>query len=175
VDDSAGTRAVEAAPPDVDRDTESGFTAWVSPHWSAMARLAAGLTGSSGWEDVLQDALVAAWRARRRFDPARGSARAWLLAITADKAAKARRSSRRHPHLLLADDPPAPTLPARDLDIERALSRLTDRQRLAIQLFYYLGSPVAEIAVVMSCSAGTVKSTLADARARLRDELGGES
>ena len=39
-------------------------------------------------------------------------------------------------------------------------------------LHYYLGTPVADVAEVLQCSAGTVKSTLSDARAKLRDLLG---
>jgi DNA-directed RNA polymerase specialized sigma24 family protein len=48
---------------------------------------------------------------------------------------------------------------------------LSRRQRLAVELHYFLGLPVSECATVMSCSEGTVKSTLSDARARLRLDL----
>jgi RNA polymerase sigma-70 factor (ECF subfamily) len=65
----------------------------------------------------------------------------------------------------------ADTVPAQ-LDLSVALARLSERQRLAVALHYYLGLPVAEAAVVMACSPGTVKSTLSDARARLRAILG---
>jgi RNA polymerase sigma-70 factor (ECF subfamily) len=60
-----------------------------------------------------------------------------------------------------------------DLDLDRALRGLSSRQRLAVELFYYLGLPVSEVALVMGCAEGTVKSTLADARARLRTTLEG--
>ena len=42
----------------------------------------------------------------------------------------------------------------------------------ALHLHYYVGLTVDETAVVMDCSAGTVKSTLFDARRRLRTLLG---
>ena len=61
--------AVAAAP---DLGTTEGFTAWVAPHWAAMAALA-GRYGADP-DDILQDALAAAWRKRAQFDPARGSA-----------------------------------------------------------------------------------------------------
>jgi RNA polymerase sigma factor (sigma-70 family) len=59
-----------------------------------------------------------------------------------------------------------------DLDLERAIARLTDRQQLAVHLHYFLGLSVIETAAVLHCSDGTVKSTLFDARTRLRAELG---
>ena len=57
------------------------------------------------------------------------------------------------------------------MDVERALGRLTRRQRMAVECVYFVGLTVAETAAVMGCSDGTVKSTLSDARARLRSLL----
>jgi RNA polymerase sigma-70 factor (ECF subfamily) len=145
------------------------FAEFVRPHWAAMARLARRLCGAE-WEDVLQDALALAWRKRTQFDADRGSPRTWLLTLTADQARKALRRNARSP--VVIDQPARPD--GRDLDIERAIERLSERQRMAVELFYFLDLPVADIAVVMSCSPGTVKSTLSDARARLRDHLGGD-
>lgn len=60
---------------------------------------------------------------------------------------------------------------AQRLDIESALQRLSRRQRLAIECRYFVDLNISDIAAVMNCSEGTVKSTLADARARLRKLL----
>ena len=59
-----------------------------------------------------------------------------------------------------------------DVDLRAALQKLTDRQRAAVALHYYLGVPVADVAEVLGCAPGTVKSTLSDARGRLRALLG---
>jgi RNA polymerase sigma factor (sigma-70 family) len=155
-----------------DRLRALGFSEFVAPHWTAMARLSARLSNGHGGEDILQDASTTAWRTRAKFDTTRGTARTWLLAITADQARKARRTSRRHARNLAIADPTSDEPFARDIDIERAIRRLTDRQQLAINLYYYVGLPIAEVAAVMRCADGTVKSTLADARARLRQDLG---
>lgn len=56
--------------------------------------------------------------------------------------------------------------------LERAIAQLPERQRLAVQLHYFVGLSVEETAAVMQWSAGTVKSTLFDARTRLRHLLG---
>jgi RNA polymerase sigma factor (sigma-70 family) len=59
-----------------------------------------------------------------------------------------------------------------DADLDRALAQLSVRQRTAVVLHYYLGLSIADVAEVMSAAPGTVKSMLADARTRLRRELG---
>jgi RNA polymerase sigma-70 factor (ECF subfamily) len=158
-----------------DLDSRETFTAWVAPHWTAMARLAA--RSGSDPDDILADALADAWRKRAQFDPARGSARSWLLAITADQRRKAwRRTARWLSRTTALPEDGGPAAASGDasasVDLERALARLTARQRLAVDLHYYLGLGLAEVAVVMRCSEGTVKSTLSDARRRLRALLG---
>ena len=64
-------------------------------------------------------------------------------------------------------------LPLR-LDVAAAISKLSPRQRLAVDCFYFVGLSVDETARVMGCSEGTVKSTLSDARARLKGMLEGD-
>ena len=65
-----------------------------------------------------------------------------------------------------------PNPPSDDhVDIERAVQALPARQRLAVDCHYFAGLSVAETAAAMGCSEGTVKSTLSDARARLRPAL----
>jgi RNA polymerase sigma-70 factor (ECF subfamily) len=56
-----------------------------------MSRLAARLAPDADRDDVVQEALARAWAKRRQLDPERGALSSWLLAITADQAAKARR------------------------------------------------------------------------------------
>lgn len=144
------------------------FRDWVRPHWDAMVRVAARIARPSERDDVLQNALVLAWRRREQFDAARGSERSWLLAITANEARKSHRAPA-HDELvdtgaLVADGQP-------DIDLQRAVARLPERQRIAVELHYYVGLSIAETARVMSCAEGTVKSTLAAARGRLRTDL----
>jgi RNA polymerase sigma factor (sigma-70 family) len=157
-------RAVAA--PAVDADE---FRAWVAPHLVAMGRLATRLASAADSDDVVQEALVRAWRKRSQYDDTRGSAQSWLLAIVADRARRHR--TRQRPSRELIDLP----APGRDLDqsmdLDHAIAVLPSRQRLAVELHYLLGLDVRECAAVMGCSDGTVKSTLYDARARLRGVL----
>jgi RNA polymerase sigma-70 factor (ECF subfamily) len=165
--------STEAEPP---RQLDpAGFAAWVGPSLPAMARLARRLAPHTDPEDVVQDALARAWTKRSQFDPDRGTPTTWLLAIVADQARASRRSRLRR--LRVVDDsaevPDEPVVDdGIDLDLERAIAQLAERQQLAVHLHYFVGMSVDETAAVMNCSAGTVKSTLFDARTRLRALLG---
>lgn len=147
------------------------FAAWVAPWWSTMTGLALRMCDRSDVDDVVQEALAQAWRRRGTFDARRGSARSWLLALTADQARRAARRRHRVATPTNSVDWLAVEQGLPDIDVREAISRLSERQRLAVELYYYIGLPVVEVAQVMGCAEGTVKSTLADARAQLRRTL----
>jgi RNA polymerase sigma factor (sigma-70 family) len=158
-------------------DDAARFADWVGPSLLAMTRLARRLAPHADADDVVQDALVRAWQKWDQFDSARGTPSSWLLGITADRARDARRKRVRRLHAVdetaLAPDAAAPaTNLAADLDLDAAIADLAGRQRLAVELHYFVGLNVDETAAVMGCAAGTVKSTLSDARGRLRELLG---
>ena len=153
----------------------SAFAAWAGPALVPMGRLARRLAPHADPDDVVQDALARAWQKRHQFDPAKGTAVTWLLAIVADLARSSRRSRARW--LKIVDDtaevPETPTTQSDpDVDLDRAIARLAERQQLAVHLHYFVGLSVDETASGMACSAGTVKSTRFDARSRLRILLG---
>jgi RNA polymerase sigma-70 factor (ECF subfamily) len=157
------------------RDSPSEFRAWVTPHLVVMARVAARLAPDADRDDVLQDALTVAWRRQSTFDPAKGTAAAWLCTVVANVARHAGRRRREAPMTLVPEPPDVPASEADSdlaMDVAAAMARLSVRQREAVDLHYYAGLSVAETASVMGVSAGTVKSTLFDARARLRELLG---
>ena len=162
----AGAREDDGPPVD--------FAAWARPALLAMTRLARRLAPPSEVDDVVQDALARGWQKWRTYDPSRGTPTVWLLAITADRARAARVARVRR--LQAVADTEAPEVAVEggftDVDLDRAIENLPDRQQIAIHLHYFVGLPVAECAQVMECSPGTVKSTLFDARARLRMVLG---
>ena len=152
------------------------FADWARPSLLPMTRLAKRLAPYADPDDVVQDALARAWSKRAQFDPERGTPTTWLLAIVADQARSARRGRIRRlrvvdEHAELPDGPAAAQAGI-DLDLERAILQLSERQQLAVHLHYFVGLSTDETADVMSCSTGTVKSTLYDARGRLRVLLG---
>lgn len=168
---SAPAEGASVAEPHVpDLVNESAFDDWVAPHLSAMRRLAVVLAGWQEREDIVQDALVRAWAKRHTFAADRGTARTWLLTLVKDQARR-RRVRRRRPAEVFVHAELTHQDVHRDFDLERAVSLLPGRQRLAVQLHYYVGLDVLECAALMGCAEGTVKATLHQARGNLRRHL----
>ncbi len=151
-------------------DDADDFAAAVRPHLPMLTRVAARLGPRGARDDIVQEALLRAWAHRGQFDASRGPLLTWLLTIVGNEA---RRAARRRTWSLPFRLPLAVDEVATDdrLDIEAAAAALPERQRLAVDCFYYVGLSVAQTAAVMGCSEGTVKSSLSDARRRLRSEL----
>ena len=132
------------------------------------------LTGdAAAAEDLLQDTFVAAWRGAATFR-GRSSVRTWLFGIAHHKAMRDLR--RRDLDLLDEEEslpdsaPPVPELAAAAWEQERvvaALAELPPAQRAVMELVFYHGFSSAEVAEVLNCPVGTVKSRAFLARRRL--------
>lgn len=150
---------------------EQDFDAWIRPHLLAMTRLAVRLSNESSADDVVQESLERAWRRRSTYDAEKGAPLPWLLAITADRA---RRHRLRHRVLHPLEERAAAAVDHdRRVDLLAAVARLPRKQRLAVELFYFVDLDIASVAGVLGCAEGTVKSQLSDARGRLRTLLEG--
>ena len=147
------------------------FADWVEPHLPVMTRFAGRLVPSADRDDLVQDALVRAWRRWPTYNSGRGAPLPWLLAILADQGRRSRVRSRPAALPLPDDGQPVDLAPA-DLDLERAIADLSPRQRTAVDLYYFVDLDIATVAAVMGCAPGTVKATLSQARARLRELVG---
>jgi RNA polymerase sigma-70 factor (ECF subfamily) len=137
-------------------------------------------------EDIAQDAFIKAYAALGRFRP-EAPFRPWLLQIVANEARNRRRAAGRRAHLALraSDDQrtagsgdAAPSPEAAALADEQrqallgALDELRAEDRQAIALRYFLDLSEAEMAAVLGCARGTVKSRLSRALGRLRERFG---
>jgi RNA polymerase sigma-70 factor (ECF subfamily) len=125
-------------------------------------------------EEVIQEVFVQIWRQAVRFDPARGSAEAWICTIARTRALDRlrRRTSRREDSeeaIPGAGDMPK-TVEA--LAVQKALASLSDDQRTALELAYWEGLTQSEIALRLGEPLGTVKTRIRTAMIRLRDVLG---
>lgn len=142
--------------------------------------------------DGLQEGMIAAFR---RADSFRGDARVttWLHRIVVNACLDRLRAEKVRAAEPLADDPERspreaiPTTSSREADdpavhadrrdqqrqVVAALAQLPDEQRAAVVLVDMEGYPVAEVAEILDCAVGTVKSRCARARAKLVDLLQG--
>lgn len=121
----------------------------VAPNVEKMARVATRLAGVDDRDDVVQDALLQAWRARAQFDPNKGTLSAWLLAITAHQPTKARRRLA----IRLSRPTPDRTDPDDGIDVREAVRHLSPRERLAVDCFYFADLSVADTAAVRSVAS----------------------
>ena len=142
------------------------------------------ITGSAGdAEEAAQDGFVKAFAALERFRSGE-PLRPWLLKIVANEARNRRRSAGRRAHLVArmaereSSGDAAPSPEASVLAAERretllaAVNELPEQQRLAIACRYFLELSEEETAAALGVRRGTVKSRLARALERLREEVG---
>ena len=128
-------------------------------------------------EDLLSEVFLDAWRHAASFE-ARSSLSTWLLAIARYKALSARRR-RTDAELDEANvstvpdtgDDPEVTLQKKNRAeaLRRSLPRLSPQHREVIDLAYYHGKSVKEIAEIVSISEATVKTRMFYARRKLAE------
>lgn len=161
---------------------------------SALLRLAENKLGDRGWaEDVVQEALMAAFAARGSFKPAY-SFRTWLWTILLNLCRKQWKRSSRKPRVLAEsvvgglDKPmsPEPSVVETGLSVairneesarlQTMLGELPEVQADALRLRFFGGLQYNEIAAAMGSSLGAakvrVRKGLNQLARRLKDEEG---
>jgi RNA polymerase sigma-70 factor (ECF subfamily) len=144
-------------------------------------------------QDVAQDTFVRAWQGLPRFRGA-SSFQTWLYRIASNLAIDAARSRKRRSLVTVSLDEPVEGMEASELghdlpDDERngpadlleqqelrryvweGIGELSDKLRPVIVLADLQGLSYGEIAEILGCPVGTVKSRLFNARSQLRDNL----
>ena len=170
-------------------DTER-YGELVERYQLAAWRLAFSFVGNAhDAQELAQDGFVQAYRRLRQF---RGASRfsTWLYRIIANECKDFFRAKSRRPGTLslsvdnaeedsvpfeLADPAgdPRDAIDAREVAVRitRAVGRLPMNQRAAFVLRHLNGMPVEEVAEVMGCRPGTVKSHLFRAAEALRGQI----
>jgi RNA polymerase sigma-70 factor (ECF subfamily) len=143
-------------------------------------------------EDLVQETMLRAWKARDRYDSSRASARTWLYRIATNACLTALEGRARRPLPSglggPSDDPGAPLTPALDvpwlqpfpdarfdvdvrtdvrLALVAALQALSARQRATLVLRDVLQFSAAEVAAQLETTVPAVNSALQRARAAL--------
>jgi RNA polymerase sigma-70 factor (sigma-E family) len=154
-------------------ESEAQFQEFVRARWSHLVRTAYLLTGDVHHaEDLTQTALAKAYRSWRRVsrsDNPEAYVRRMLVSCNSDRFRK-----RRVAEALTASPPERA---GHDDAVSRAdersalltaLAGLPPRQRAVVVMRYWEDLSEAEVAEVLGCSAGTVKSQASKGLAKLR-------
>ena len=157
----------------MDPVAEGEFRKWAAARQGVLFRTALLLTGHrQDAEDLLQTALVKValhWGRVTRTGSPDGYARKIMYnqLVSWRRLARTRREyATATPPDIAGRDPAADSMLR--LALGQALRRLTPRQRAVIVLRFYGDLPESEVAEILSCSVGTVRSQTYRALARLR-------
>jgi RNA polymerase sigma-70 factor, ECF subfamily len=130
-------------------------------------------------EDCEQEVFARLWRKATLYDPARGSAAAWLLTLTRRTALNMRAGLRAPPPIgAQVEQDVDPVAALADVDafwLDAALARLSEQERAVIELAYYGDLSESAIARRLRVPLGSVKSWKRRGLNRLATLLGEES
>ena len=165
------------------------FCLLVEPLQTRLLRQAAALSGDlSAAEDLVSETLVEAWKSLARYDETCRLS-TWLYAILLHRYQKAVRRARSRPissarlssfdarildgqqQVIPSSDPsPAETTAQNELFIQlrRCIELLPEKHRQIILLRFFEDASLPDMAAVLGCSIGTVKSRLHHALEKLR-------
>jgi RNA polymerase sigma-70 factor (sigma-E family) len=158
-------------------ELDERFTAFVRSRGEHYLRMATLLTGSpDAAEDLVQASLLKLYRAWSRIDTS-SEPDAYLRRIIVNTRRSWWRARWRH-------EMPVPEIPeaaagedaaerhAAGTLVRRALARLPRQQRAVVVLRYCEDLPEAEVALLLGCSVGTVKTHAHRGLRALRESLG---
>jgi RNA polymerase sigma-70 factor (ECF subfamily) len=130
-------------------------------------------------EEVTQEVFVSLWEHPERYDPARGSLRAFLLAVAHGRAVDlvrsetSRRAREERSRAVTEDynlEQEVVELVANER-IREALATLPEAERSAIELAYFGGHTYREVAAIQGEPEGTVKSRIRSGLRRMEGKL----
>jgi RNA polymerase sigma-70 factor (ECF subfamily) len=154
-------------------------------HGNAVFALARRLLSNRDMaEEVTQEIFLRLWNRPQRFDPERGSLRAFLLSDTHGRSIDVVRSERARREREAKE---SRMMPRETTDIEgevwakvaseqvrTAIATLSDGERRAIELAYFGGYTYREVAEMLGQPEGTVKSRIRTGMKRLKAALTAE-
>jgi len=146
-------------------------------HGPALIRFVAHMTHDASFaQDVVQEALLRAWKHPEILAQSDDAARAWLFTVARNLVIDDRRSARFRREVSTDVLPESGGADETDSALDAwilsdALSSLSVQHRSAIVAAYYLGHSIAEIARQEGVPEGTIKSRLHYALRALRLSL----
>jgi RNA polymerase sigma-70 factor (sigma-E family) len=158
----------------MNREAEESFTRFVADRSDSLMRLAYVLAGDQhGAEDLLQTALV---RTAARWRQVRDNPEAYVRRVMYhEQVDRWRRRGRESTVAVLPESAVIDRSGEVDLRLalEHALLALPRRKRAVLVLRYFEDLPEAQVAEILGCSVGTVRSQTHRAIALLRERVPG--
>ena len=127
-------------------------------------------------EEIVNDTMLTIWRSADRYE-GKSKVDTWVFGIAYNKAMEhIRRHQRQTRNEVTLDesDPSFPTIDRNDDAgqwVQQALRRLSPEQRALVELTYTFGYSYPEIAKIVECPPGTVKTRMFHARKLLKPVL----
>jgi RNA polymerase sigma factor (sigma-70 family) len=175
---SESVNEVLAAPAtEIPDDASAAFDSlYRSSRDDVYAYVAGLLRDASAAEEVTATAFERAFRRRRRFDPRRGTPRAWLFGIARNAALDELRRRRRQAELVREPDDPGAQVGADETEaslrraaLAKALAELNPRERELVALKFFAGLSNSEIASVLEVSESNAGTRLHRVVTKLRE------
>ncbi len=157
------------------------YDATVSVVYGVVIRL---LRSSDLAAEIVQEVYLMAWQQAEKFDPARGTTKAWLCTMAHRRAVDRIRSSTRRrdreEHYQADEQATASEDPTWEgvesgldsEDVQTGLAQVSEVQRQALNLVYFRGLSHQEVAEHLKIPLGTAKSRIRDGLVSLRTVLG---
>jgi RNA polymerase sigma factor (sigma-70 family) len=148
---------------------DPAFDAFFRANVGAMVRLARLITGSASvGEEITQDAFSAIYNRWASLDEPVGYLRTSVVNRSRSYLRHEGVVSRTGARLGVTPEAVEDVYPSDEVVLVKMLDRLNERQRAAVVLKFWADLPEKEIAEILGCRPGTVKSMLSRALADLR-------
>lgn len=138
-------------------------------------------------EDIIQDVFLSLWEKSGEFTATRGSAFAWAVTLTRNRAIDRIRMRKRRGELLAQAAPDDLNLPSHDdqpdsignavgqedaRGVRAAVAELPPEQQEALHLAFFSGMTQQEIAAHLQQPLGTIKARIRRGLMKLREKFG---
>jgi len=174
------------------RGNMNAFEELVQRYDKRVFTIAAGYVRSADdAKDIYQEVFLRVYKGLSKFE-LRSEFSTWLYRITTNVCLSYRSNGKRHTHKSLDEyageedgQPHAlkDTIAGSDVTdrythdaeiserVQRAMNKLSPKQRMVFTLKHYEGYKLKEIAELLHCTEGTIKKYLFEATARMREQL----
>lgn len=162
------------------RDDSQAFDQLMGHYYPKVLRMAYLISGShADSEDIVQETFVLCWMNRKKIKEPEYFGNWIYKTLTREAWRFCRKSRREQPveEVYGKEEPGTASvleevmMRSHEEELYKAIKKLPVKQRTAVVLYYFNQMSAKEIAGIMGCLEGTVKSRLHTARSNLKQEL----